>query len=95
MEVLKSYYNAGIEPKDLYFYRDKEKNEIDLVIHKNAMLHPIEIKKHSKASKEDARGFGALKKLKGIGIGAGAVIFTGDRIVTLEENLKAIPVWHV
>jgi len=95
MEILKSYYNTGIEPKDLYFYRDKEKNEIDLIIHKNNTLHPIEIKKHPQAAKEDARGFKVLESIKSVSRGEGAVIFTGNRITTLIDGVKAIPVWYI
>ena len=43
-EIIKSYYNAGKRPP-LYYYRDKDQREIDLIIHENNTLYPIEIKK--------------------------------------------------
>jgi predicted AAA+ superfamily ATPase len=95
MEILKSHCNAGIEPKNLYFYRDKEKNEIDLLIHKDGALHPIEIKKHSGAAKEDTVHFRVLEKLQGATPGDGCVIYTGNRVVTLGEHVRAIPVWYI
>ncbi|MDR2889121.1 MAG: ATP-binding protein, partial [Lachnospiraceae bacterium] len=47
-EILKSFYNAGIDPRSyLYFYRDKDDNEIDFIINYNGQLHPIEVKRKS------------------------------------------------
>ena len=43
-ELIKSYYNAG-KPVDLYYYRDIDKKEIDLLILKGNKAYPIEIKK--------------------------------------------------
>lgn len=43
-EIIKSYYNSG-KPVDLYYYRDIDKKEIDLVIIKGNKIYPIEIKK--------------------------------------------------
>lgn len=43
-EIIKSYYNQGITEPPLYFYRDKDMNEIDLLIEDGGMLYPIEIK---------------------------------------------------
>jgi predicted AAA+ superfamily ATPase len=43
-EILKSYYNDGNVKPPLYYYRDKDKNEIDLVIEDGSVLHPVEIK---------------------------------------------------
>ena len=45
-EIIKSYYNKGIVEPPLYFYRDKDMDEIDLVIEENGTLYPLEMKKH-------------------------------------------------
>ena len=37
-------YNKGIVEPPLYFYRDKDRNEIDLVIEENGTLYPLEMK---------------------------------------------------
>ena len=42
-EIYKSYLNAGKEPP-IFYYRDKDKKEIDLLLYQNGMLSPIEIK---------------------------------------------------
>jgi predicted AAA+ superfamily ATPase len=95
LEILKSYYNTGIEPKNLYFYRDKDKREIDLIIVKNGKLHPIEIKHHSSATVDDAKAFKVLEKSASTPLGEGAIICTANRHITLAETIKAIPVWYI
>ena len=40
-EIYKSYLNAG----PLYYYRDKDKREIDLLLHYDGTLFALEIKK--------------------------------------------------
>ena len=43
-EIIKSYYNSGVVEPPLYFYRDKDMNEIDLLIEENGTLYPLERK---------------------------------------------------
>jgi len=58
-EIYKSYINAGKEAP-LYYYRDKEKREIDLLIYENGTLYPIEIKKAASPGVEAAKHFKIL-----------------------------------
>ena len=44
IEILKGYRNIGREPS-LFYYRDTDGREIDLIIEEAGMLYPIEIKK--------------------------------------------------
>ncbi len=46
-EIIKSYYNRGILDLPIYFYRDRDMNEIDLLIEDNGTLYPLDIKKHA------------------------------------------------
>ncbi len=43
-EIYKSYLNAGRTPS-IYYYRDRDQKEIDLLIYENGTLYPVEIKK--------------------------------------------------
>lgn len=94
-EVIKSYYNRGILEPPLYFYRDKDMNEIDLLIEENATLYPLEIKKHADPSKKDIVSFGQLDKIAGIDRGPGGVVCLYDRLVTLSGSDRAIPVAYL
>ena len=89
VEIIKSYYNTGELRPPLYFYRDKEKREIDLIIEQNGKLYPIEIKKSAKPNKEMIENFKVLDKISKVG--EGAVICMYDQILDLDEKNKAIP----
>jgi len=62
IEVLKSYYNRGREPY-LYFYRDKDQREIDMLLFHDDRVVPLEIKKSADPTKSDIRNFAVLSKL--------------------------------
>ena len=62
-EIYKSYLNAGIEPP-LYYYRDKDKKEIDLLIYRNGEISPVEIKKAASPGKAAIKNFKVLDKIK-------------------------------
>ena len=89
VEIIKSYYNKGELRPPVYFYRDKEKREIDLIIEENGKLYPIEIKKTAKPSKEMIDNFKAIEGVKEIG--DGAIICMYDRVMSLDEKNRIIP----
>ena len=91
-EVIKSYANRGVLDVPLYFYRDRDGNEIDLLIEDGATLYPVEIKKHADPDKRDVAKFGILDKIKGVTRGQGGVICLYDSLATLMGNDKAIPI---
>lgn len=94
-EIIKSYYNKGISDPPLYFYRDRDMNEIDLVIEEGGFLHPIEIKKHADPKKRDIRAFKKLDNIAGMNRGTGGVICLYDRLVSLSEEDRAIPIYYL
>lgn len=89
VEIIKSYYNSGELRPPVYFYRDKEKREIDLIIEQNGKLYPIEIKKSANPSKDMIENFKILEKVGEVG--EGAVICMYDRIIDLDEKNRVIP----
>ena len=91
MEILKSYYNAGESRAPLSFYRDKDQNEIDLIIEENGTLYPIEIKKTAQPAKDMTKKF-ALLVNSGKNVGSGAVICACESPRFLDENNFALPI---
>ena len=89
VEILKSYYNSGELRPPVYFYRDKEQKEIDLIIEQNGKLYPIEIKKSANPTKDMISNFSVLEKVKEVG--EGAIICMYDRILKLDEKNTIIP----
>lgn len=89
-EIRKSYIHNGKSPS-LYFYRDKDKKEIDLILEENNVLHPIEIKKKSNPNKDDISNFKVLEKLNVI-IGTGMVICLTKNNLPIRDNVFSMNV---
>lgn len=92
-EILKSYNARGIRP-NISYYRDKEKNEIDLIFYKNNKLYPFEIKKTASPNKTMIKNFKILEKTKKE-IGTGGIICFYDNLMKLDENNYIIPISSV
>ena len=91
-EVLKSNYNAGVLDPSIYYYRDKDAKEIDILVEQNGMLYPVEIKKTANPGKEHIENFSALEKIKGVVVGTGGVICMYDKSVRINDKNVTIPV---
>ena len=91
-EILKSYYNDGIVMPPLYYYRDKDKNEIDLVIESGDTLHPVEIKTTSDPTKSMASAFRMIDSIPGKKAGTGVIICLAKERLPLKENVWILPV---
>ena len=107
-EIYKSYINNGKRPP-LYFYRDSNKKEIDLILYQDGTVFPIEIKK-SAVPKDAIRHFSVLKPiekepneadvLSGAAhlktkIGTGAVICMPPDILPIDRKNWLIPAWLI
>ncbi|GAB6173064.1 ATP-binding protein [Paradesulfitobacterium aromaticivorans] len=91
-EVLKSYYHAGVLEPSLYYYRDKDAKEVDLLVEQNGTLYPVEIKKTANPNKAHIENFSVLEKIKGVSVGTGGVICMYDNNLRLNEKNAVIPV---
>ena len=94
-EIIKSYYNKGVLEPPIYFYRDKDMNEIDLIIENAGVLHPIEIKKHADPSKKDIEAFKILDKIPNVSRGQGGVVCLYDNLISLTDTDCIIPVKYL
>ncbi len=90
-EIIKSFYNHGIEPNQyIYYYRDIDKKEVDILMVKNGALYPVEIKKGIAPSKP-TKNFNVLAKYN-MPIKQGAVIDNAEKIRVLNDNAFVLPV---
>ncbi len=89
-EILKSYWHHGRSP-NLYYYRDNDQKEVDLIIDQDNTIYPIEFKKTATPSLGAAKSFPVLKKLGRI-VGHGAVICFVPKITALSPDVTAIPI---
>ena len=104
-EIYKSYLNAGKEPP-IFYYRDRDQKEIDLLLYQNGVLSPIEIKKAASPGKASiknfdvlepvtrAENFGDLESLK-VEIGAGSVVCMANDLLPVNEKNWCVPVWLI
>ncbi len=90
-EIIKSFTNAGIEPP-LYFYRDKDGVEIDLLIEQNGTIYPVEIKATSTPKKDDTKNFHTLFHIKDKKIEKGTVICNSNDIGIVSKDALSFPV---
>lgn len=93
-EVIKSYANAGKEAP-AFFYRDRDGKEIDLLIVRNGVIHPLEIKKHANPGPADIAAFGTIEKINGYSRGRGGVICACEEPALLKGGDRAIPVSYL
>ena len=94
-EIIKSYLNAGIINPPVYFYRDKDKKEIDLIVEEAEKIYPIEIKMSASPDKEMAKNFSVLKGKIDKEIGTGIIICQYDNKVYLSEDILVLPIEYI
>jgi predicted AAA+ superfamily ATPase len=89
LEILKGWWNRMRAPA-LYYYRDKDGKEIDLLFVQDRTLHPVEVKLGATPRKDWIRHFSALGTLR-IPIGEGGVVCLCKELLPLDGANSAIP----
>ena len=92
-ELIKSYDNKGIR-LEISHFRNKETEEIDLIMFKNNTLYPLEIKKTANPRKDMMKNFRYLEKTN-MKIGQGGIICLYDKLMKLDDNNYIIPISSV
>ncbi len=92
-EIIKTYHNNA---KDclIWYYRDSNSNEIDLVIESDGMLHPIEIKRTANPGTELVRPFKLLDKAS-VPRGKGAIICMRETLSAVDSDNYIVPIWMI
>lgn len=88
MEIVKSFVNSTKRP-NIYYYRDIDKREIDLLIQSGEALYPVEIKKAAFPQDADKnypaiQKFGTIKPL--------VVVCFSDKFIPLKPTAYLCPV---
>ena len=92
-ELIKSYDNKGIN-LEISHFRNKETEEIDLIMFKNNTLYPLEIKKTANPRKDMIKNFRHLENTN-MKLGIGGIICLYDKLMKLDENNYIIPISSV
>lgn len=94
-EVFKSYMNAGANLRDVWFYRDSKKREINLVIQEGHILHPVEIKTAATVNADAVKNFKCLENMTDYEVGFGHVICQTPEPYFITRDVQAVPVWAI
>lgn len=90
----------------IFYYRDKDQKEIDLLLFQNGTLSPIEIKKSASPGKAAIKNFNVLKPMTRpeafsglealkVEIGTGSVICMANDLLPVDEKNWYVPVWLI
>jgi len=89
-EIIKSYYNDGVINPGIYYYRDKEKREIDIIIEEGGSLFPIEIKATTNPNKSMMSNFETVSRIIKKEFSNVALICMYDKIIKFSDKCFAI-----
>ena len=92
-EIRKTWLNSAKECL-LHYYRDRDSNEIDLVIESDGELHPLEIKKSTNPGTELASAFKLLDK-SSVPRGTGAILCLRETMSAIDRRTLILPVWMI
>lgn len=92
-EIKKTYLNCGKEPY-MYYYRDKDNKEIDIIMEHDGVINPIEIKKTSNPGTELTKVFGVLDKAS-VQRDKGAVLCMKPNLGAIDKDNYIVPIWMI
>ena len=79
------------EPFAFHHFRDKDGDEVDVVLESGGKLFGVEVKAAATVSSTDFRGLRKLQGAVGTRFLAGVVLYDGDAVVPFGERLYAVP----
>jgi predicted AAA+ superfamily ATPase len=77
-DIVKGALNRGIRP-EIFFFRDSNGNEVDLLIRENGVLTPVEIKSAGTFSVDFLKGLERFRALEIERAAPGAVLYNGEQ----------------
>jgi hypothetical protein len=80
------------EPCALYFYRDRDRFEVDFVLESDSgQIAGVEVKAAASVGQDDFNGLKKLAAASGKAFSAGVVLYDGETIVPFGDQLYAVP----
>lgn len=89
-EIRKSFMNEGIM-QTLYYYRDSEQNEVDMILVREGKISCVEIKAGQNFNVSDTKAFKNLLNSKFVH-GKNAIVCTADKISMLNDGTLLLPI---
>lgn len=93
MELIKSYTVRGLEPP-LFYFRDQQGHEVDILIERDGILYPLEVKRSMHIIEQD---LGSLRFFNHAVPYAGhaAVLCVATRAIPYDRTIDIIPVSYI
>ena len=92
-EIAKTYMNCGQKPL-MYYTRDKDAKEIDIVLEHDGVLNPLEIKKTSNPGTELTKIFSLLDK-SAVPRSKGASLCMKPELSAIDKDNYIVPIWMI
>ena len=94
-EIVKSFTNNNKNPKKhLYYYRDNNQKEIDLLVINEDCIYPVEIKKSANPGTDAIKNFNIVEKFE-MKSPNGTVICLTENIHPIDEKNYLLPIEYI
>lgn len=94
-EIIKSFINDGKDPRNhLFYYRDNNHREIDLLIKNEEKIYPVEIKKSAAPRKDAIKSFNIVENFE-LEKGNGIVLCLIKEITAIDDNNYFVPIEYI
>lgn len=84
LELIKYRYNRGLEP-NIYYFRDSNRNEVDIIIKQGNELIPVEIKSSKTYTRGFIKGLNYFKNLVGDRVERSYLIYAGEQEQVIQD----------
>lgn len=85
LELVKWRFNHGLDP-NLYYYRDVQKNEVDILFKEGALLTPIEVKSSQTYNSSFLKNIHFFQKMAKDRFSKGYIVYAGD----IEQSIGEV-----
>ncbi len=92
-EIIKSYNNNCVEC-GFFYYRDSNRNEIDLILLKDTKIHMIECKSGTTFDRKDVKAFKSIRS-SSHRIAESCIICNTDIVYPISESVFAVPMTSI
>ena len=95
-QELRRQASWSINPHSFYYYRDKDQQEVDIVVERGSLtVAGVDVKAAATVVSSDFRGLRKLKRIAGSRFTNGVVLYDGETVTRFGDRLYAVPIRHL